>query len=229
MEKQMIGTKKKPLHEVLEALEGFQKVGIVGCDGCAKACGTGGAVQVEDMAKDLREQGKKVVFDLAPNTTCNLENCRSFFSGLEGAIKKSDALLVLGCGGAVQVVRQLTEEYGFTIPVKSGLDTVGHMDTIVFGKLLVEQCRECGQCVLNETGGICPVTKCAKSLLNGPCGGSKDGKCEAEPRRDCAWVLIYKRMSALGELEKLHRYLAPKDHRRAARPRTLYVMEGEVV
>jgi hypothetical protein len=224
----MIGTKKKPVQEVLEALEGYLKVGIVGCDGCAKTCATGGAVQTEEMAKDLKEHGKKVIFDLAPNTTCNLNNIRTFFTGLEGAIKKSDALLVLGCGGAVQVVRQLTEEYGFTIPVKSGLDTVGHMDTIIPEDLLLEQCQECGQCVLNETGGICPVTKCAKSLLNGPCGGSQDGKCEADLTRDCAWILIYRRMAALGEMDRLHRYVAPKDHGKAARPRTLYVKRGEV-
>jgi len=225
----MIGTKKKPIQEVLEALEGYQKVGIVGCDGCGKTCATGGSEQVEEMAKMLKERGKRVVFDLAPNTTCNLNNIRSFFTGLEGAIKKSEALLVLGCGGAVQVVRQLTEEYGYTIPVKSGLDTVGHMDTIIPGEFLLEQCRECGQCVLNSTGGICPVTKCAKSLLNGPCGGSQDGKCEVDSNRNCAWILIYERMKAIGEVGKLNDYLGPKDHSKAARPRTLYVKTGEVL
>jgi ribosomal protein L37AE/L43A len=224
----MIGTKKKPFPEILETLEGYHKVGIVGCDGCAKTCATGGSVQVEEMAKLLKEHGKKVLFDLSPHTTCNLSNIRSFFAGLEGAIKKSDALLVLGCGGAVQIVRQLTEEYGFTLPVKSGLDTVGHMDTIIPEELLLEQCSECGDCFLNRTAAICPVTKCAKSLLNGPCGGSKDGKCEVDPARDCAWVLIYRRKLLLGELDGLRRYVAPRDHSRAARPRTLYVKKGEV-
>ncbi len=224
----MIGTKKKPLREVLEALDGYHKIGIVGCGGCAKTCATGGAVQTEEMAKELKEHGKKIMFDLAPNTTCNLHNIRSFFTGLEGAIKKSDALLVLGCGGAVQVVRQLTEEYGLTVPVKSGLDTVGHMDTLVPGELMMEQCSECGACFLNETAAICPVTRCAKSLLNGPCGGSKNGKCEVDAARDCVWILIYRRMAALGESDRLRRYTPPKDHGRAARPRTLYVRKGEV-
>jgi hypothetical protein len=225
----MIGTTKKPLQEVLDALDGYQKIGIVGCDGCAKTCASGGAAQTEEMAKILKEKGKRVVFDLAPNTTCNLSNIRSFFTGLEGAIKKSDALLVLGCGGAVQVVRRLTEEYGFTVPIKSGLDTVGHMDTIIPEELLLEQCGECGQCVLNETGAICPVTKCAKSLLNGPCGGAQGGKCEVDSARDCAWILIYRRMEALGQLDRLRRYMVPKDHSKAARPRTLYVKKGEVL
>lgn len=217
------------MEEILEALDVFQKVGIVGCDGCAKTCATGGSEQVGEMAKTLKEIGKKVVFDLAPNTTCNLANLRAFFTGLEGAIKKSEALLVLGCGGAVQVVRQLTEEYGFAVPVKSGLDTVGHMDTIIPGELLLEQCGECGQCVLNSTGGICPVTKCAKSLLNGPCGGSQNGKCEVDSNRNCAWILIYERMKAINEVDKIGDYIGPKDHSRAARPRTLHVKTGEVL
>jgi hypothetical protein len=225
----MIGTKKKPIEEVLEALEAYQRIGVVGCDGCAKTCATGGNEQVEEMAKVLKERGKKVVFDLAPNTTCNLNNVRSFFSGLEGAVRKSEALLVLGCGGAVQVVRQFTEECGFTIPVKSGLDTVGHMDTLIPGEFLIEQCSECGQCVLNGTGGICPVTKCAKSLLNGPCGGSQDGKCEVDSNRNCAWILIYERMKAIDEVYKLNAYVNPKDHSKASRPRTLYVKSGEVL
>jgi hypothetical protein len=225
----MIGTKKKPIEEVLEALEAYLRVGIVGCDGCAKTCATGGSEQVEEMAKVLKEKGKKIVFDLAPNTTCNLGNVRSFFSGLEGAIKKSQALLVLGCGGAVQVVRQFTEECGLTVPVKSGLDTVGHMDTIIPGEFLLEQCSECGQCVLNSTGGVCPVTKCAKSLLNGPCGGSQDGKCEVDSNRSCAWILIFERMKAINEIDRLGVYVSPKDHSKAARPRTLHVKRGEVL
>ena len=134
----------------------------------------------------------------------------------------------MGCGGAVQITRQLTEEYGLTIPVKTGLNSVGHMDTVIGGTLALEQCQECGDCILNDTGGICPVTKCAKSLLNGPCGGSEEGKCEVDAQRDCAWVMIYNRMSALGEIDKLKRFVEAKDHSKAAKPRTLYIKEGRV-
>ena len=141
-------------------------------------------------------------------------------------IAAADAVMVLGCGGAVQVARQATEEFGLTIPVKVGLDSVGHMDMVVPGTVAMEQCQECGMCILNETGGICPVTKCAKSLLNGPCGGSENGKCEVDPNRDCAWVLIYNRMAALGELDKLKRYMEPKDYSKMAKPRVLYIKEG---
>jgi hypothetical protein len=102
------------------------------------------------------------------------------------------------------------------------------MDTLVPGQMVLEQCQECGDCILNDTGGICPVTKCAKGLLNGPCGGSEDGKCEVDPARDCAWVLIYNRMVALGEVDNLKKFVAAKDYSKAAKPRTLYIKEGRV-
>ena len=224
----MIGTIRKPLEEVLDALAGFPKIGVVGCDGCAKACATGGTTQVAEIVDQLKQKGKEIVFDVTPERTCYLNKSRDAFAPHGEDLKKSDALLVLGCGGAVQIIRQLTEEYGMTIPVKSGVDSVGHMDTVIFGEYALEQCRECGECILNETGGICPMTKCAKSLLNGPCGGSQEGKCEVDPGRDCAWVLIYKRMAALGELDRLHKYMGPKDHSKAAKPRSLYIKKGEV-
>ncbi len=139
----------------------------------------------------------------------------------EKQLKESEAIVVLGCGGALQVVRQATEELGLTIPVKIALDSVGHMDTVIAGTLAREQCQECGECVLNETGGICPVTKCAKSLLNGPCGGAENGKCEVDRDRDCAWILIYNRLAALGELDSISSYKDPKDYAKFNKPRSL--------
>ena len=224
----MIGTVQKPMKEILNALGAFGRIGVVGCDGCAKACATGGTAEVEVMVRDLRNNGKDVVFDVTPERTCYLNKSRAAFEPRKEDLNKAEALLVFGCGGAVQIMRQLTEEYGITIPVKSGVDSVGHMDTLIFGELAMEQCRECGECLLNETGGICPVTKCAKSLLNGPCGGAQDGKCEVDRERDCAWVLIYNRMKALGELESLRRSIPAKDHSKAAKPRTLYIKKGVV-
>jgi hypothetical protein len=102
------------------------------------------------------------------------------------------------------------------------------MDTLIMGELALEQCQECGECILNETGGICPVTKCAKSLLNGPCGGAQNGKCEVDSKRDCAWVLIYNRMAALGELDRLRGFMDAKDYSRMAKPRTLNIKERRV-
>ncbi len=224
----MIGTTKKPIEEVLDALGSFRRVAIVGCDGCAKACATGGSAQVAEMAEELSKNWKEIVFSATPERTCYLNKSREVLAPYRADLDKTDALLVLGCGGAVQIVRQLTEEYGLAIPVKTGLDSVGHMDTLIFGELAIEQCGECGQCVLNRTGGICPVTKCAKSLLNGPCGGAENGKCEVDRERDCAWVLIYNRMKTLGELDRLNDFVPAKDHSKSSRPRTLYIKK-EVV
>ena len=222
----MIGTTKKPFEEVLQALEGYEKIAVVGCDGCAKVCATGGLDQVKEMAQDLKGKGKNITLEVSPERTCNIMKSREALDTCKDQIAAADAVLVLGCGGAVQVARQATEEFGLTIPVKVGLDSVGHMDMVVPGTMAMEQCQECGMCILNETGGICPVTKCAKSLLNGPCGGSENGKCEVDPNRDCAWVLIYNRMAALGELDKLKRYMEPKDYSKMAKPRVLYIKEG---
>jgi hypothetical protein len=219
----MIGTTQKPFEEILAALDGYEKIAIVGCDGCAKACLTGGSEQVAEFAGKLRAGRKEVVLETTPERTCYANKTRMVLEQHVEELKQADAVIVMGCGGAVQITRQVTEEFGLAIPVKVALDSVGHMDTLVFGELALEQCQECGECILNQTGGICPVTKCAKGLLNGPCGGAENGKCEVDPSRDCAWVLIYKRMLALGELDKLKEYMDAKDYSKAAKPRTLYI------
>jgi len=156
--------------------------------------------------------------------TCGVDNVADFFFMNEEALAVADAVLVLSCGEGTQIVRQCTEEEGLTIPVVSGTNTVGHMGTQVspvenpYGEFL-EQCAECGECLLNSTGGICPVTRCAKGLLNGPCGGAKDGKCETNPDRDCAWVLIYNRLKALDALDNMKEIREAKHYSKAAHPR----------
>jgi ferredoxin len=224
----MIGTIQKPFSEIQEALEPYHAVTVVGCDGCAKVCKTGGSDETQIMADRLREAGKTVVLAVTPERTCYFGKTSTALEPHFEEIGKSEAILVLGCGGAVQITRQVIEERGFQLPVKVGLDSVGHMDTVILGRLAMEQCQECGECILNETGGICPVTKCAKSLLNGPCGGAENGKCEVDRDRDCAWILIYERMSRLGEIEKLRRFIEPKNYSKMAKPRVLHIDEGRV-
>jgi hypothetical protein len=224
----MIGTTKKPLEEVLDALKDYQKIAVVGCDGCAKICLTGGEKEVAELAKQLKEAGKDIVFEATPERTCNVAKSTPVLEPLKDKIAASDALIVLGCGGAVQITRHITEKFGMNKPVKVGLNSVGHMDTLVPGAMAMEECSDCGECILNVTGGICPVTRCAKGLLNGPCGGAENGKCEVDSERDCAWVLIYNRMLALGEVDSLKRYMEPKDFGKGSRPRTLNITEGRV-
>jgi len=217
----VIGTVLKPLDEIMDFLAGEDDLFVVGCGGCAKVARSGGPLEVEAMVKELESRGKKIIASGVPERTCYVHFTRAFFEPLLDKLEKSGAVLVLGCGGAVQVVRQVTEEYGLVKPVYSALNSVGHMDTVVPETKFIEQCLECGDCVLNTTGAICPVTKCAKGLLNGPCGGSKDGKCEVNPDNDCAWVLIYHRLKRLGRLDSLYQYREPKDYKKMIRPRAI--------
>jgi organic hydroperoxide reductase OsmC/OhrA len=147
---------------------------------------------------------------------------------MPAALRDANAVVVLGCGGAVQTVRQATEERGLVRPVISTLNSMGHMDTLIPDTLWMERCSECGDCVLNETGGICPYTLCAKGLRNGPCGGTRaDGKCEADPEKDCAWELIYERLKALGQLEKMRKIQLPHNWSKTARPRKIVYQSAE--
>ena len=217
----MIGTQPKPFSEVVDAIGVQQRLLVIGCGGCAKVCHTGGEPEVEEMVRQLEAEGHVVLASGVPERTCYIQHVRAFFEETREQLEQCDCVVILGCGGAVQTVRQATEEYGMVKPVVSALDSVGHMDTVVPDALWVERCSECGDCMLNETGGICPVTLCAKGLINGPCGGSRDGKCETDPERDCAWVLIYRRLEALGQLDRMQRVRKPKDYSKANRPRQI--------
>ena len=115
----------------------------------------------------------------------------------------------------------MEDEYGLIKPIYPANDALGHMGG--GPTLFREKCQQCGQCVLGQYAGICPMTQCAKGLLNGPCGGSKNGKCEQEPEHDCAWILIYERLKKLGELDKIKGFVHPKDYSKMRRPRTLEV------
>jgi ferredoxin len=219
----MIGTEPKPFEEITGALEKRDRVILVGCGGCAAVCHTGGEPEVAQMAHRLNDYGKRVLATGVPERTCYIHHTQEVLGNMPEALRQADAVGVLGCGGGVQTVRQATEGLGLVIPVLSMLNSVGHMDTIVPDAVWMERCSECGDCILNETGGICPVTLCAKGLRNGPCGGTRDdGKCEADPEKDCAWHLIYERLKALGQLEKMRTIRAARDWRKTARPRKVF-------
>ena len=217
----MIATKPKPLEEMLEVLKSHKKILVVGCGGCATVCKTGGEDEVKQYAETLIENGKEITATVVPQRTCYIHHVGDSFEPLQNELERSDAVVVLGCGGAVQVIRIFTERKDMLMPVYTALDTIGHMDTLEPDEFFLEECSECGQCMLNETGGICPVTLCAKGLMNGPCGGARDGKCEADRERDCAWEMIYKRLSAIGRLDLMKKVRPPKDYSRMAKPRSL--------
>jgi ferredoxin len=217
----MIGTQPKPLSEVVDAIGPPQSLFVIGCGGCAKVCHTGGDPEVEEMAQRLEAEGYTVLAKGVPERTCYIQHVRAFFDERQGPLRECDSIVVLGCGGAVQTVRQATEERALVKNVVSALNSIGHMDTVIPDALWVERCSECGDCMLNETGGICPITLCAKGLVNGPCGGSRNGKCETDPERDCAWELIYRRLQILGKLDSMRKIRSPRDHSKANRPRKI--------
>jgi ferredoxin len=197
-------TKQKPLEEILPSLGKAKKVFLIGCGTCATICHTGGKAEVLAMKEKLEAEGKKVTGWMVIPTACD-ELTREALKENAEAIESADAILVMSCAFGVQTVTMYSDK-----PVYPALNTlfVGKEETPGH---FIEVCMQCGNCVLATTVGICPLVRCAKSLLNGPCGGSVDGKCEVSPDTPCAWQLIYDRLKALGQLDKMEEIVAVRD------------------
>lgn len=209
----MIIQKQKPFEEILDSLKGEEKVFITGCADCAAACKVGGEDELAEMKRKLEEAGKTVTGTVVMDTACLRGAVRDGVKANAEAFESADCVLCLHCGTGVQTIGDNTEK-----PVHTGVDALFIGETIRAGKY-VEKCSACGQCILEYTGGICPVTRCSKGLLNGPCGGYNDGKCEVDPDKDCAWMLIYERLKAMGKLDLLSVMRDPKDQGLRATPR----------
>jgi len=208
----MIATKQKPFEEILSSLEGEQRIFIVGCGDCATICHTGGEEEVWAMEEKLIAHGKQVAGTTVIDVACHTLKVRNVFNELAGQIEEADGLLILACGAGVQSAAQITGK-----TVHPGLDSLFLANIRRHGQFN-ERCSLCGECILDLTRGICPVTRCPKGLLNGPCGGAKDGRCEVEPERECCWVEIYHRLKERGELDRLLEYQPPKDFQRTVKP-----------
>ena len=222
----MIGQTQKPIEEILEFLDGKEKVVLVGCGGCATVFHTGGEPEVKEMADTLSKHGKSILAAIAPpfgEFTCYAPWSKERLKPYRKQIEECDAVLMMSCGDGFQVVRQLVleDEFGLVKPIYPANDAIGHMGG--GPTLFREKCMQCGECVLGQYAGICPMTQCAKGLLNGPCGGSKNGKCEQEPEHDCAWILIYERLKKLGEMGKIKEFVPAKDYSKMKRPRQIEV------
>jgi len=179
---------------------------VLGCNGCAQSSGTGGKAQVEEAEQKLKEAGKKVTGSMVVDFLCQKALIKSRMRPRAVRIAATDAIIVMTCGLGVQTVASVVGK-------------VCHpaCDTVYLGGSRGEwigeaRCFECGQCVLEYTGGICPHTACSKSLLSGACGGASEGKCELDREKDCGWELIYKRLKSLNRLENLKKYIEPNDH-----------------
>lgn len=207
----MIITQKKPIDELLAMLTGIRKVALVGCGNCASACQTGGEKEIQELKAILEEQGIDVVATVLPEECCHKMLVKRDLKVLRGC--GAEAVVGMACGDGVQTVADNVQ-----LPVYPANNTLflGQIERV---GIFHEYCRMCGDCVLGSTGGICPITRCAKSLVNGPCGGQKNGKCEVNPENDCAWIQIYNRLVSLGQEDKLLQTRADKGYSKTHYPR----------
>jgi ferredoxin len=215
----MIVAERKPIEEIMEFIRGCNKILLLGCNECVTVCYAGGKKEVEILASALsmafKKEGKEIeIKEVTLERQCDHE----YLEEIRGIIDEYDAVISLACGVGVQF---LAEKY-LQIPVYPGVNTL-FMGVTEDRGVWSERCQGCGQCILGQTAGICPISRCAKRLLNGPCGGSTKGKCEINPELDCAWQLIIDRLKELGRLDDYDELMPIKDWstERAGGPRKI--------
>jgi ferredoxin len=205
----VITGEQKPLAEIKAKVGGYSKILILGCGTCVKTCFAGGEDEVATLASALRlsfkKDGKNIkIEEMTVERQCEDE----FIKEAAPKMANVDAVLSLACGAGVQMVGSRFAK----TPVLPGVNTT-FIGILEKPGLFTEKCSGCGNCIVDVFGGICPISRCAKKLFNGPCGGSVNGKCEVNPETDCAWQLIIDRAKASGQLDKLVVYVPPKDWR----------------
>lgn len=213
----MIITKQKNLGELLGYIRKDEKIFLVGCGECSTTCRTGGKDEVLAAKAALEKEGITVTGWTVPNAPCVSAQIRKEFAIHLKEVKEADSILVLACGLGAQSVK---DNDRFAKIVHIACDTL-FMGAVDKEGAFKEKCSACGECVLELTGGICPITLCAKGILNGPCGGMDKGKCEVDRQRDCAWVLIYNELKKQGKLDNLRKIQPPKDYSKTGKPRSL--------
>ena len=203
----MIMARPKPIEEIIDEIKDFNKVLIAGCDGCVTVCEAGGSKEVQVLASALRLYFSKERKRLEIDETSLTRQCdKDYLHELLDKIDDYDAIVSLACGAGVQFMAEMYRKK----PIFPGVDTCFIGVTEERG-VWAERCQACGQCILASTGGICPISRCSKRMLNGPCGGSEKGKCEVSPDTDCGWHLIYERLKELGQLDFFAEPTDPKD------------------
>ncbi|MBN2057054.1 methylenetetrahydrofolate reductase C-terminal domain-containing protein [bacterium] len=203
----MIVAERKPFEEILELTRGYSRLLLVGCGECVTVCCAGGEREVAALAAGLKTRARLenrtlTIIEHTVKRQCD----REFLEPLDELVEDIDMVLSLACGAGVQL---LAEQF-FPLPVKPALNTQFMGITVEPGQWS-ERCAGCGDCRLHLFAGICPITRCSKGLLNGPCGGSMDGHCEVDPDIQCAWQLIHDRLAAAGLLESCIEITPPND------------------
>lgn len=209
-------TKQKSLEEIKEELANFDRPFIIGCGTCTTMTKTGGIDQVLAMKEELQKLGKWVSGWTVIPTACD-EMTEMSMKENSRAIEHASCILAMTCALGVHRISLYISR-----PVIPALDTlfIAVEDSPGYFR---EACAQCGQCILGETAGICPITACHKGLVNGPCGGTNNGKCEVDKEKDCAWTLIYERLKAQGRLDLMHKYHPPRNFQIMPRPRAIRI------
>ena len=210
----MIVAERKPLEQIEAMIEGFDKILVVGCGTCVAVCMAGGEKEVEILAAELRMKGKmdgkqRTIDEVTITRQCDKE----YLDQLEKYIAEYDAVLSTACGAGVQF---LAERYDDKV-VLPALNTL-FIGVAEGAGVWTQRCMACSDCILDQTGGICPMTICAKNLVNGPCGGTNHGKCEVDDEKDCAWTLIYNKLEKIGRLDYIRKIQPPKNYNVMTKP-----------
>jgi ferredoxin len=195
----MIVGERKPFDEIKSYVEGCEKILVLGCGTCVSVCMSGGEKEAQLLASQLRmafeKEDKKVKVD---DETIQRQCDEEYFDKMREKIPGYDVVVSMACGAGVQKAAELFENAKVVPALNTTFIGVAEKEGV-----WSEKCRACANCLLAETGGICPITICPKGLVNGPCGGTNHGKCEVNKDKDCAWTLIYRRLNKQGRLDQI--------------------------
>jgi hypothetical protein len=205
----MITAEQKPMEELIASVAPFNSILLVGCNECVTVCAAGGRKEVGLLASALQlhffKQGKTLeIKEITLERQCDPE----YVEELVNSVDRADAILSMACGCGVQTIAARYKEKIVLPAVNTKFMGASERQGV-----WSERCQGCGDCVLGITGGVCPVARCSKRLMNGPCGGSTRGKCEISQDVDCAWQLIWDRMKALGIEKRYEEIMEAKDWR----------------
>jgi len=201
----MIVTRQKNFDDLLKSIAN-DPVFIMGCSECATICHTGGEEEILQMKSALEKKKINVIGWVILDPACNLQNDKRLLKKCKKELDKAKKILVLSCGSGVQTVSEIIDN----------TDVIPGTDTIFLGEIkrltdFEKRCNLCGDCIQDLFDGFCPISRCPKSMLNGPCGGSVNGKCEVSSDMDCIWDVIFKRLAEKGKLDRLKEIKKPKD------------------
>ena len=214
----MIIAKRKPISEIVDMVKDHDRVLVLGCRGCVSVCSAGGEREVEILASLLRLGCKKEGRNVKTIEATLVRQCdKEYVDAMDDWDGEYDAVVSLACGVGVNFIANL-RSMAKVYPAVNTTFMGGSTEQGVW----TEQCAGCGNCILHQTGGLCPVARCAKSLMNGPCGGSVNGRCEIHPDVPCIWQSIHDKLTRVGRKDDLLKTAPIRDWRSAGHggPRT---------